>query len=86
MIWYFCKGLKLFIWAKIKQRSQKLDSFEKLVEKIKNVKAKAALQAYSGIYEIYQYCFSGNWLKKKLKAKPIIKILGLKNLKISFSL
>lgn len=51
MIYYFWEGIKLSIRLEIKQRDQKLDSFDKMVEKAVNVKANAALRPHSYIRE-----------------------------------
>ena len=60
MICYFCKSLKFSIQAKIEQRGQKVDSFEKLMQKAVDVEGKAVL--WPGFYICYtnQYYFRGS--------------------------
>lgn len=56
MIRYFRKGFKPSIQAEIKQRGCELDSFEELVEKAVDTKAKAALMPCSYAWETDQHC------------------------------
>lgn len=53
----------------MEQHTQELDSFIKLVKKIKDVEIKAAFQPQLGIHEINQYYLWGNQLKEKVKSQ-----------------
>lgn len=56
MIQYFRQGLKPSIRAEIEKHSRELDSFEELVEKTKDAKAKAALRPRLYVKETNQHC------------------------------
>lgn len=56
IIEYFGEGLKALLKVEIEQRGQQLDSFDKMIEKVVAVKAKAALRSRSYSYKINQYC------------------------------
>ena len=58
MIWYFREGLCPSVRVEIEQRGRELDSFEELVEKAVNAKAKAALRPRS--YACNQHCLRGS--------------------------
>ena len=60
MIWYFRKGIHPSVKVEIEQRGQELDSFEKLVKKTVNAKAKTALRPRSYACKTDQHCFQGS--------------------------
>ena len=55
MIWYFRKSLRPSVWVKIEQRDRELDSFEEIVEKAIDAKAKAALKPHFYAHNIDQH-------------------------------
>ena len=61
MIWYFREGLWPSVQVKIEQRGWELDSFEEIVEKAVDTKAKAALKPCSYACDTDQYCLQGSW-------------------------
>ena len=60
MIWYFQKGLRPSVRVKMEQCGQELNSFEELVEKAVDAKAKAAFRPYSHARETDQHCVQGS--------------------------
>ena len=56
MIRYFKEGLRSSIWAEMEQRGRELNSFEELVEKAVDAKAKATLRPRSYARETDQHC------------------------------
>ena len=65
MIRYFRKGLQPSIWAQLDVRDQGLDSWDEVVDKTVDAKAKASLQAPSGTREMdFQYLQSQRPTKK----------------------
>ena len=60
MIRYFRKGFRPLVRVKIEQRGQELDSFEELVKKAVDAKAKAALRPRFYAYKTDQYCLRGS--------------------------
>ena len=52
MIWYFQEGLRSSIRAQLDIRDRDLDSWDEVVDKTVDAKAKASLQAPSGTREI----------------------------------
>ena len=65
MIWYFQKSLTPSIRAQLDAQNQDLDSWEDVVEKAVNIKAKTLLQSVSSIYKMDFRCFQGNSPVKK---------------------
>ena len=59
MIWYFREDLRPLVRVKMEQRGQQLDSFEELVKKAVDAKAKATLWPRSYARKTDQYCFWG---------------------------
>ena len=57
MVWYFCKGLKSFVRAKIEQHGQELNNFKKLMQKAIDIEAKAAFWLHSYVCNTNWYCF-----------------------------
>ena len=55
MIWYFWEGLRPLIKVEIEQRGQEFDSFEELIKKAVDTKAKAALRTYFYTRKTDQY-------------------------------
>ena len=62
MIWYFREGLRLSMQVEMKQRGQELNSFEEIVQKTVDAKAKAALRPRSYICNTNQYYLRGSRL------------------------
>ena len=60
MIRYFQEGLRSSVWVKIEQRGRELNSFEELVEKAVEAKAKAALQPRLYARKTDQHCLRGS--------------------------
>ena len=60
MIWYFWEGFCPLVTVKMEQRGQELDSFEELVEKAVDAKAKAALRPRSYARKTDQHCLRGS--------------------------
>lgn len=52
MLKYFQKDLKLSILAELEYQNLELKSFDQIVKKIVNVKAKTALRLHSGTHKI----------------------------------
>ena len=61
IIWYFQKSFWPLIKVEIKQRSWDFDSFKKLVEKVVDAKAKAALRPQCYLCKTNQHCLEGSW-------------------------
>ena len=61
MIRYFWEGVHPLVKVKIEQRGQKLNRFEKLVDKTVDTEAKAALRPRSYTWKTNQHCFQGSW-------------------------
>lgn len=55
IIRYFREGLKFLVRVEMEQYDWNLNIFEKIVEKVLDVEAKAILSSYSYIYEINQH-------------------------------
>ena len=62
MIRYFREGLRLSVSVKMEQRGRKLNSFEELVKKAIDAKAKAALWPRFYACETDQHCLRGSRL------------------------
>ena len=62
MIWYIQKDLRPSVRVEIEQRGQELDSFEKLIKKAIDAKAKAALWPCSYACNTNQRCLRDSWL------------------------
>ena len=60
MIQYFWEGLRPSVQVEMEQRGWALDSFEEIVEKTVDAKAKAALRPRSYARDTNQYCFRGS--------------------------
>ena len=60
MIRYFREGLRPSVRVEMEQRGRELDSFEELVKKAVDAKAKAALRPRSYACETDQYCLWGS--------------------------
>ena len=61
MIQYFLKNLRPSVQVKIEQHGQELDSFEEIVEKAVDTKAKAVLKPCSYTRDTDQHCLQGSW-------------------------
>ena len=61
IICYFRKGLRPLIRVEMEQRGQELNSFEELVKKTIDAKAKAALRPCSYAREIDEHYFRSSW-------------------------
>ena len=59
-IWFFWKGLKPLVKAKMEQRRWELDSWEQLIEKAIEAEAKAGLQPSFILRKMDQLCPRGN--------------------------
>ena len=60
MIWYFQEGFRPSVIVKMEQRGRELNSFEELVKKTVNAKAKAALWPRSYACKTDQHCLRGS--------------------------
>ena len=60
MIRYFREGLRPSVRVEMEQRGRELDSFEELVEKTVDAKAKAALRPRSYVRKTDQHCLWGS--------------------------
>ena len=60
MIWYFQEGFRLSVRVEIEQCGQELNSFEELVKKTVDGKAKAVCQPRSYVCKTNQHCFWGS--------------------------
>ena len=60
MIQYFREGLRPSMQVKMEQRGQKLNSFEEIVKKAIDAKAKAALRPCSYAHNTNQHCLWGS--------------------------
>ena len=60
MLRYFQEGLKLSVLAKLEHRDLELKSFDQMVKKAVNAKAKSVLWPRSSTKEIDQTCPRGN--------------------------
>ena len=69
MLRYFRKDLKLSVLAELEYQNFKLESFDQMVKKVVNAKAKSALWLCSGIKEIDQHFPWGNQLANSTIAK-----------------
>ena len=56
---YFWEGLKPYILVKLEHRDLELESFDQIVKKVVNVKAKAALRSCSSTKQMDQNCPRG---------------------------
>lgn len=65
LIQYFRENLRSFIQIQLNTRGRELDFWEKVIEKVVDVKAKALLQKLSGSWEINTKCFYRYKLAKK---------------------
>ena len=61
MLKYFRKGLKPLVLAKLEHRELELESFDQMVKKAVDAKAKSALRSCSSTKKIDQHCSRGNW-------------------------
>ena len=59
MLRYFREGLKPSVLAKLEHRDLELETFDQIVKKAVNAKAKSAFQSCSSTKEIYQNCSCG---------------------------
>ena len=57
---YFREGLKLSILAELEHQDLELESFDQMVKKTVDAKAKSALHPRSSTKEMDQHCSQGN--------------------------
>ena len=69
MLKYFWEGLKPSVLAELAHRDLELESFDQMVKKVVNTKAKSALQPCFSTEEIDQNCPQGNQLANSTVAK-----------------
>lgn len=85
LIRFFCEGLKPLIKAQMEQRGQELDSWDELVEKAIDAKAKDGLQPILIVRKIDQHYPRGNHPAHTIVAKLKPPALGiLKTSSLSF--
>ena len=85
MLRYFWKDLKPFVLAKLEYQDLKLESFNQMVKKTIDAKAKSALQSRSSTKEIDQNCPRGNQQANSTIAKcqsNTMKDLWVKEFKV----
>lgn len=76
MIKFFQEGLKPSIKAHMEQHGQDLDSWDKLVKKAVDVKAKTSLQPTSFIRKMDQRCPRGNHPAHTIAARALTQGLS----------
>ena len=69
MLRYFRESLKSSVLAELEYWDLELESFDQMVKKIVDIKAKLALRPPSSTKKIDQNCLRGNWLANSAVTK-----------------